>query len=323
MAVALTNELQRNTNFLLSQLTTTENSTASATTGLGTMAAVELRGAPANSSFVAAVIDGSAAAVVLPLEALGGLAENAVLVLTTFDGPEASELGSPGQKAQTRASRPIEASTPAASELGSPGQKAQTRASRPIEASTPAVDISIVDKDSFSAQEVQVRTPIFVRIAEVAPEPNWICAYLDGDTWSTEGVRLATPAELETAFGGQADTSGVWCATLHLSIFGAFVDILLDCTNANMLSQEGLREIVERQGWWMRPPALGLWLLLASSLLLVALGRLSDARSAMHRVLPWDSLVWIPKAADLRRRRQPRGRVGEGRGGTGGRGGRG
>ena len=36
-----------------------------------------------------------------------------------------------------------------------------------------------------------------------------------------------------------------------------------------MLSQEGLREIVERQGWWMRPPALGLWLLLASSLLLV------------------------------------------------------
>ena len=78
---------------------------------------------------------------------MGGLAENTVLVLTTFDGPEASELGSPGQKAQTRASRPIEASTP-------------------------AVDISIVDKDSFSAQEVQVRTPIFVRIAEVAPEPN-------------------------------------------------------------------------------------------------------------------------------------------------------
>ena len=84
------------------------------------------------------------------LQAMGGLAENTVLVLTTFDGPEASELGSPGQKAQTRASRPIEASTP-------------------------AVDISIVDKDSFSAQEVQVRTPIFVRIAEVAPEPNWIC----------------------------------------------------------------------------------------------------------------------------------------------------
>ncbi|CAE7245713.1 Synaptotagmin-4 [Symbiodinium microadriaticum] len=260
IAAALTNELQRNTNFLLSQLTNMENGTASATTNLGTMKAVELKGAPGNSSFVAAVVDGSAAAVVLPLETLGELGESAVLVLTTFDGPESSELGSPGQKAQTRASRPIQSATP-------------------------AVDISIVDKDSFSAQEVQVRTPIFVRIAEVAPEPNWICAYLDGDTWSTEGVRLATPAELETAFGGQADTSGVWCATLHLSIFGAFIDILLDCTNANMLSQEGLREIVERQGWWMRPPALGVWLLLASSLLLIALGRLSDAR--LHRSGFW------------------------------------
>ena len=52
-----------------------------------------------------------------------------------------------------------------------------------------------------------------------------------------------------------------------------------------MLSQEGLREIVERQGWWMRPPALGVWLLLASSLLLIALGRLSDAR--LHRSGFW------------------------------------
>ncbi|CAE7670489.1 unnamed protein product [Symbiodinium sp. CCMP2592] len=259
---AIIDELRESTSSLLRDLPDSPGATANITSSLGTIVAVQLSSGSSTSP-VAAIVDDSPAAVVLSsevLEALGDLGEKAVLVLTTFDGPEAAELGSPGQKAQTMASRPIEAATP-------------------------AVDISIVDKDSFSAQEVQVRTPIFVRIAEVAPEPNWICAYLDGDTWSTEGVRLATSAELETAFGGQADTSGVWCATLHLSIFGAFVDILLDCTNANMLSQEGLREIVERRGWWMRPPALGLWLLLASSLLLVALGRLSDAR--VHRSGFW------------------------------------
>ena len=45
-----------------------------------------------------------------------------------------------------------------------------------------------------------------------------------------------------------------------------------------MLSQEGLKEILERNGWWIRPPALGLWLLLAVSLLLITLGALGDAR---------------------------------------------
>ena len=92
-------------------------------------------------------------------------------------------------------------------------------------------------------------------------------AYLrdDGVGWSTEGVRLAVPAELEAAFGALADTSGVWCATLHLSIFAAFVDILLDCTwpgcsflgslsaslraprSANLLTPDGLQQILERR----------------------------------------------------------------------------
>ncbi|CAE7539239.1 unnamed protein product [Symbiodinium sp. KB8] len=117
------------------------------------------------------------------------------------------------------------------------------------EAAVPAVDISIVDVESLGVREVQGARTFFVRIAETPPDPEWICAYLDGDSWSTEGVRLATASELEAALGGSADTSGVWCATVHLSIFGAFVDILLDCTNANMLTPEGLREIIDRQGW--------------------------------------------------------------------------
>ena len=230
-----------------------------------------------------------------------------MLVLTTFDGPEASELGSPGQKAQTRASRPIEASTP-------------------------AVDISIVDKDSFSAQEVQVRTPIFVRIAEVAPEPNWICvaraafsfsslvaASLSPEvgskcrrrTWTaTPGPRRASawrrqrssrrPSEVrrtppasgaprctcQSSVPSSTSSSTARASAARTQVAARRHVVCASAPrNANMLSQEGLREIVERQGWWMRPPALGLWLLLASSLLLVALGRLSDAR--VHRSGFW------------------------------------
>ena len=32
-----------------------------------------------------------------------------------------------------------------------------------------------------------------------------------------------------TGFPPQMNTAGLWCATTHLSIFGAFLDLLLDC----------------------------------------------------------------------------------------------
>ena len=48
--------------------------------------------------------------------------------------------------------------------------------------------------------------------------------------------------------------------------------------NANMLTADGLKEIVERKGWWARPPAISLWLLLGASFLLILFGCLSDAR---------------------------------------------
>ena len=132
------------------------------------------------------------------MQALGDL--DVALVLTTFDGPASESLGR--------------------------GRKMQSAAGRPLEAAVPAVDISIIDKGSLSAQEVQVNTPIYVRISREAPDPTWICAYLDGDTWSTEGVRLATPGELEAAFGAVADTSGVWCVVLPGCAFVAAVPTL-------------------------------------------------------------------------------------------------
>ena len=111
------------------------------------------------------------------------------------------------------------------------GQKIGSAEGRPFKAAASAVDVSIVDVQSQNVQHMQLTDkPIYVRVTQVPPESNWVCAFLDEDgNWSTEGVRLATAEELTEVFSG-SDSSGTWCATTHLSIFSAFVDILLDCT---------------------------------------------------------------------------------------------
>eukprot|EP00439_Symbiodinium_sp_Y106_P015391 s943_g2.t1 len=245
-------ELMREISSLIGQLAQEGGESLSATTDLGTMVAFKLPANSSNSSFLPLIVENSPAAALLPQELVQEVSEGrgAVLVATTLDGPSSEGAG----------------------------RKMRTNLGRPIQAAVPAVDISIVDVESLGVFEVQGTRTFFVRIAESPPNPEWICAYLDGDSWSTEGVRLATTSELEAALGVSADTSGVWCATVHLSIFGAFIDILLDCTNANMLTPEGLREIIDRQGWWMRPPALALFVLLVGSLVLIALGVWSDTR---------------------------------------------
>eukprot|EP00439_Symbiodinium_sp_Y106_P050233 s6153_g6.t1 len=233
----LFDELQRSTNVLLRTVTDLENATVSATTDFGKLTVVKLT---PSSSMAVTVLNESAAAAALPAEVLRS---DALLVLTSFE----DEVLPAGQRHRSWAS------------------------SRPIEVAVPAVDVTLIDLDTLRPIDVSLDRPMYVRIARVSPEPNWICAYLrdDGVGWSTEGVRLAVPAELEAAFGALADTSGVWCATLHLSIFAAFVDILLDCTSANLLTPDGLQQILERGDWWSRVPAVSLWLVLAASLLLI------------------------------------------------------
>ncbi|CAE7234869.1 ACBP4, partial [Symbiodinium natans] len=259
------NELQHSTRAVVSQLTdaANESSTATVFTDLGLVAAVQLPSSSMSLRYELISPEGSSAVAVLPMEplqqALGDLEDTAVVV-ATLDGPRAESLVD---------------------------GKVWTDTGRPIQAVAPAVDASLVDRRTLSVREVRLTTPIYLRVADVAPEPNFICAYFDGEFWSTQGVRLATVEELQ-AFGSLATmniSGGVWCATLHLSIFAVFIDILLDCTNANMLTPEGIKEIVERTDWWARPPALGLWLLLSLSLLLVAFGCLLDART-------WRSGLW-------------------------------
>ena len=146
----------------------------------------------------------------------------------------------------------------------------------------------------MAAKKVAVTSPIYVRLSTSPPSPDWRCAYLDSDTWSFEGVWLATPAELLDHFG--EDTAGVWCATLHLSIFSAVVDLLLDCTNLNVLAEENLKEILVRK-WWMRPPALLLGLLVITLLALVSIGLKQDSK--VRRLGIWKAEYFLTEVPPI------------------------
>lgn len=212
------------------------------------MAAVKLGEIASSASFVPAIVEDSPAAAILPLELLE-LADGAALVMTTFDGGDDNPLAS--------------------------GLSA-TSSGRTLASVVDAVDISLVDIGNFTSKKVSVSNPIYVRLSDaLTPDPAWLCAYLDGDSWSQDGVRLATEEELTNFFGSSVNTTGLWCATYHLSIFSAFVDLVLDCTNVNVLSQNGLEEILQGE-WWRRLPALLLWGLLVILICLMVLGVRED-----------------------------------------------
>ena len=107
---------------------------------------------------------------------------------------------------------------------------------------------------------------------------------------------MATAAELQDLFG--EETSGVWCATTHLSIFSAVVDLLLDCTNLNVLSPENLQEVVLRP-WWFRPPALLLGLLLVGLLSLIIIGLRQDAK--IRRLDLWRGEYFLTEVPPISR----------------------
>ena len=102
---------------------------------------------------------------------------------------------------------------------------------------TGVVDVSIYDVyglDNWKAKKVVSTRPIYVKLGPLT-EPfdatRWTCAYLDGDTWSTDGVRLVTAEELEAL---NLSASGAWCVSYHLSIFAGFLDLLLGVVQYQM-----------------------------------------------------------------------------------------
>ncbi|CAJ1385979.1 unnamed protein product [Effrenium voratum] len=240
--------LDINARSLVTQLSSDNVSTA--WTPLGRMTAVKLTDQSQENGFamVRHTIDSSVSTAYIPTETLQNGSYSAV-VITTFNGETGKDL------------------------MGK-GASATSSTGNPLIFSTDAMDVSLFGSD-LSVVHVTSAEPIFIKLSITNPEPSLFCAYqLPDGTWSREGVRLATEKELDQFRG--VDTSGAWCATSHLSIFAIFVDVLLDCTNINVLSTENLREIIQRPDWWTRLPSLFLWCLIAAFLLLLAAGVLRD-----------------------------------------------
>lgn len=145
-----------------------------------------------NDSFIPAILEDSPAAANIPAEALE-LAPGAVLVMTTFNE-----------------------GTGSANPLGS-GISASGSDGKSLASVVDAVDISLVDIGDGASRKVMVTTPIYVRLSDVAPATTpLLCAFLDGDVWSQQGIRVATEEELNDFFRGQVNTTGL-CAPRHIS----------------------------------------------------------------------------------------------------------
>ena len=133
---------------------------------------------------------------------------------------------------------------------------------------TQVLDVSLVDGDTQRVRAARSEQGFFIRLQSSEEVQSLVCAFWDEEqgVWSTEGVRLASQMLLD-----DMGLEGTWCVSSHLSIFAAFLDLLLDCTNANVLSEKSLREILRRE-WWSRPPSVSLWILVLHLLALICLG---------------------------------------------------
>ena len=230
-----------------------------------------------SSSIIEVEAEESPAAVILPQEALpvqGNLDAERILTVVPLTGEATKTTLGEGSKA----------------EFGG----------KSVELAVDAVDVSLFEVLGGQSSAISIDdapSPIFLRLSDQNAEPDWRCAYLDGEVWSREGVRLASAAEISALYGDSVNTSGVWCATTHLSIFGILIDTLLDCTNLNVLSQEGLEQVFHRTTWWTLLPAVSLWLLTAALLFLVLVGVAQDAK--MRRAGFWRDEYFLTEVAPV------------------------
>lgn len=119
----------------------------------------------------------------------------------------------------------------------------------------PALDLTILLPDGSKLRSLP--EPLLFKLPDggvQVSEPS--CVYLAEEGgqlfWSTEGVRRATPEEILAAGGQQG---GVWCVTVHLSIFSALIQAALGCTNMELLTHAGMQALMEHEGWWKTKPA--------------------------------------------------------------------
>ncbi|CAE7392808.1 SYT4 [Symbiodinium sp. CCMP2456] len=271
---AVTESLQAETASVVEELLSSGSQKATTVTAMGTVTAVALN---ISSSVIEVEVEESPAAVILPQEALpvqGNPDAERILTVVPLTGEATKTTLGEGSKAKF--------------------------GGRSVELAVDAVDVSVFEVLGGQSSELSIEdapSPIFLRLSGRNPEPDWRCAYLDGEVWSREGVRLASAAEISALYGDSVNTSGVWCATTHLSIFGVLLDTLLDCTNLNVLSQEGLEQVFRNTTWWTLLPAVSLWLLTAALLFLVLVGVAQDAK--MRRAGFWRDEYFLTEVAPV------------------------
>lgn len=143
-----------------------------------------------------------------------------------------------------------------------------------------AMDVSLCTPEG-DCQSHRLREAIFIRL----PDSNRtiparaVCAFLDlaasVPRWSTRGVRRATEGEIVAL--GASFQDGVWCRSEHLSIFAVVWDILLGCTNLELLSEPTVAAVREHEDWTESEPAAIVLALSASLVALLLLGVLWEA----------------------------------------------
>jgi len=88
----------------------------------------------------------------------------------------------------------------------------------------PIIDFSLVQENAGAVKTATVSEltdPIIFRISDASPTEEDLCVFFDFDTnsWSTEGVALATSSQVAALSG--VNSSGTWCAATHLSLFSS------------------------------------------------------------------------------------------------------
>ncbi|CAJ1362650.1 unnamed protein product, partial [Effrenium voratum] len=132
--------------------------------------------------------------------------------------------------------------------------------------------LSIRAGDSLGFAEVKdLKEPIlFALVVDVNREAR--CAYWDVEEqrWSDKGVETL----------GRDEEGRLLCSSTHLTLFaaimGGFIEALL-CSQATLLSEQGLRAILETE-WYRRPNAKLLWIMMGLQSLLMALACICDLR---------------------------------------------
>eukprot|EP00439_Symbiodinium_sp_Y106_P032364 s60_g3.t2 len=153
-----------------------------------------------------------------------------------------------------------------------------------------AVDVSVV----FSGGQhwpinVSMEQPIYIRVAPTLNENNSRCAFLTESGWSMEGVRPALPEELAAAMGDEY-LPGFWCATTHLTIFAAILELAVACTNIEVLSSQLLPRLLE-SSWPTRAPAVLIFFTLGCCMVILLAANLADRRARLRDVWRQQNLL--------------------------------